>query len=166
MNKACVCGVLLAACTSGNAIPCGDDTASAFLCAGDLTLEVGIGEESFIPVAEGDVVELVRGPQAAQHVVMALRAPWSIEELPLDRGSVSIEVWMDGVLHGLPLRIGQQLVADGDDVGVYNLLWVVPDPDPVLGQAVEVLAELAPVGVDEVARGRVVVQVAWAPGEE
>jgi hypothetical protein len=95
-----------------------------------------------------------------------LKAPWSLDELALDRASISLRVWdgSDEVEGGMTL--GQALVADDDGVRTPSLLWVVLDPDGVIGRPLDVYAEIAPVGEDDVARGSATVTVQWAEGEE
>lgn len=129
------------------------------------TLQVGTGEDAWRAFSD-DGAHLVRGSQGLQHVVVSLRWPLDPDDWVTDRARVQVSGTLeDGASVGADVDAGLGVIADGEVSVVLGVLWVVEDPEAVLGARVRLTAEVAPVGLDARWSGATEVSVRWAPGE-
>jgi len=100
------------------------------------TLEIGTGFDAFVPIAEGDTVELTPGCQGAQHVWISLR---TTELLPR-RNTIELELVResDSMVLSDDYRVRLSLTPAGDHAEITGLTLVVPDPEPAVGEDVAV----------------------------
>lgn len=170
---ACAMGCGLGACgapSPGETDPPADDRcggapspAWAWAADADEALEVGTGEDTFVPLAAGGVLDLVPGPQGLQHVFVSVRAPLPVDPT-LPRGTVETALWAPcGEVSVQPIdRLGVAL-ADRDGRAEAVGVRIVVDPvEPVIDQRVVLTAGLSLVGEGRRARGAVEVEVRWA----
>lgn len=96
------------------------------------SLDLGVGEMSFEPVADGDTVFLVHGFQGLQHVWVSLRT----HDLDPDRATVELSLARerDGTQGSEDYRARLSLMDSGDYAERLGLQLVVLQPDIVVGQ--------------------------------
>lgn len=101
-------------------------------------VEVGTGWESFIPVAEGDGVPLIRGPQGGFHLWTSVRV-----SRHFDPEKVEVTTWAEGGLppgyDHLPARLTLQPFADGyERLGLRAFIY----NETLIGQTVTLKVEV------------------------
>lgn len=125
---------LLAGCPGGSdphpdAGPDGD--------GGAPVVELGTGGiDVFEPIADGDTVELVHGCQGAQHVWIGVRA-WGLDTQPALIALRGTRV-SDGEMVSLPITVRLRFTEMDDYDQITGLQLVIPDPDQVLDQEIEI----------------------------
>lgn len=124
-----------------------------------LWLEIGTGADRFVPLASGDALELVHGPQGGWHVELAVRITGSDPEgsilrlQVLDEGGVLVAETPIAILARRLVREGWTWLRTGDIV-----ILSMPDPPAVLDHDVTVRA-LLEVGGEIVAADERVVRI-------
>ena len=117
----------------------------------DARLEVGTGAEAFVPVGDGDIVELGRGCQGAQHLWVSLRtAGMRPERMTVE---LSLQRVSDGAVATAPLRARLMFDPRADDADQQaaervGIRLVVDDPDLVVDQ--EALLTATVTNIDKV----------------
>jgi hypothetical protein len=149
--------------------PClsADDVGDAWTCGRDRPLTARVDGEV---VEDGDALPLDRGAQGAQHVALTLSAPFSAEEIGVGRAVVRVGMWeVDARADDPPVwplwEVGLALTMEGDEAYVPPFLWVVPDPDAMLGREGWWLASVRPVGGDVEANTALRVHLQWRPSD-
>jgi hypothetical protein len=132
------CGILAGlGCTSSNTVPALEDTASASkaidepepstesgspddtgLSCAERTpwIEVGTGEDGFVPLVSGDVLTMVHGPQGGWHVLGAVRA-WNMGPI------VDIRFIVTSVDHGVVVADNTYRAATVPEAECGGLFW-------------------------------------------
>jgi hypothetical protein len=96
-------------------------------------VEVGSGSISFVPLTDGDPVDIIKGPQGGYHIWMSLRASKQLDPkliavkyivTELDGGEISLNA----------SRLNLQ--ANGDTNDWYGLQGLLPNPAAVSGREV------------------------------
>lgn len=123
-------------------------------------VEIGTGLESFQPLTDGGRLDLVRGSQGLQHLVVSLRAPIDVASMVVPRAQVALSLWEEDVAAAPTYRAGLALHGTGEVIGV---LYVIEDPETVVDRVLRLEAELTPVGESSPRTGEVSVEVGWAP---
>jgi len=136
--------LVLAGCEPEPLTPCEEAALEGALC------HVGTGATAWEEVADGDVVEFVRGPQGGLHVYGSLQVGGILqgqtdEISDPDNPSVTYEVVDAGTViggyQGLPRHFVEQ--DDGTMIFVGDLLVLyTQDPEEVEGKTVEMRAEV------------------------
>ena len=103
-------------------------------------LELGTGDESFLPVSDDDLLGLSRGIQGLQHVYVSLRVrevdpELAITEIVLARQS-------DGVAVNEPFRVRLPYVAQAERAELVGAQLVVPDEERVFGEPLVLTARI------------------------
>jgi len=101
-------------------------------------LQLGTGTESFVPVEDGDELQVIAGPQGGHHIWVSLRT-----RPPVNPKGVLINVtgrYEGGEL--LPSELKLNLVKNGPWLEWYALVAMVPDPDAVAGKEVELSLQI------------------------
>ena len=153
------CGVLLCgACGTSDAGsgPGGDGGAAS------ATVELGTGQDDFVPFEDGETLALHRGTQGLQHVFVSLRTRG------LEPRGVLIDLGLtrdrDGARVSVPFEVRLSVSpVDGEDYAkLAGLIVVVEFPEEALDEELTLEARLTD-GRDRVATASRPVQVDWAP---
>jgi hypothetical protein len=166
----CLASWLALACAAG----CGDD--DGMIPDGEVPgdgssfaprLEIGTGDiGEFVPVADGETVYLVRGPQGGQHVWVSLRA----ERLHTRPGLIRLvfERERDMYAASIPFEVRLSFVDEvplgADYTQISGLQLIVPEPADVLGEDMIIRARVAEdMTGGAMAESMVRVRVEWDP---
>lgn len=117
--------------------------------AGPPSLSVGTGESTFVPLVEGDALELVHGPQGGWHVIVSAR----MSGLEVDGAALVIEVLAaagEDVLARVSLSLlARRLERDGPSYLKLDnfLIFDVSGPSEIADRQVVVRARLEAGGI-------------------
>ncbi len=153
--------VLLAGCHAATGCEASTDTAVAFSCASDFSLQIGTGDAAFEPLGDGFVLH--KGAQGLQHIVVSLSADVAPEALPVDRALVRLVSRRSDGAELPTLEVGYALTPAGDHVEARGVLLVFDDPALVVDQAITLFASVEPVGLDGVGHASANGVVSWEP---
>lgn len=102
-------------------------------------IELGTGQNQFVPLKDGDAVAIVKGPQGGYHI-------WgSIRSFRMDPKNIEIEYWVD--LPGPPVenvshsKYRLSLLPQGDYSEWFGMTLFILDPDKINGKTVAVRFE-------------------------
>lgn len=90
-------------------------------------LEIGAGEIAFVPLATGDVVEIIHGPQGGYHFTVSMRVQGidagDPDHLDAENNPVTVfSAFRDGVRVDLQQSTFQQGIDPSAEPGVYEML--------------------------------------------
>lgn len=128
---------------------CDDPTTTEDCPRGSASLEVGTGEDAFVPLSADDPLPFVRGPQGGHHVYGSLRATGVRPGDPADPYGphsplVTFVLTVDGA-EVAALRAQPRLFTegpDGDTLVGQLVVFSLPDPTPLDGAAATFSAEV------------------------
>ena len=153
-----IAAVLLVACGSG--APSDGGTDGADVSVPEPELIVGSGETELSPLTDGETVELVRGHQGLQHIVIALRFTG------MDPDSTTVELALRRVRDGQLVsdRYRVRLPFEAREDGWFErpgILLVVPEPTDALGEELHLTARIEN-RADQTAETEAKLRIAWA----
>jgi hypothetical protein len=102
-------------------------------------IELGTGQDRFVPLEDGDAVDIVKGPQGGYHI-------WgSVRTFRMDPKNIEIEYWVD--LTGAPLenvahnKYRLSLLPQGDYSEWFGMTLFILDPAKINQKTVTVRFE-------------------------
>lgn len=142
----------------------------------DMTLAVGWGKDVYAPLADGDVVQMVHGPQGGWHVESAGEVRWSMREIGILPSLVDLEtsrvlttnalasfeamgVYDEASCGGTFTNVEAFLSADGPGEPIQNICALA-------GREVELSIEITELLTGRTARDSAVVVLALDPIDE